>query len=117
MKIRNLCSEEKKLFARKLRLNQTPAEKMLWAAIRKRTLGVKFRRQSLIFGWIVDFYCPELHLIVEVDGSQHDPVNDRKRDRILFGKGFTTLRFQNRQIFDGLNDVISSLSQKISSLI
>lgn len=67
--------------SRQLRQEGTPAEKSVWQLVRnRRLLGLKFRRQHVIDGFIADFYCPELRLILEVDGSIHDDVVHKERD-------------------------------------
>ena len=72
-------------FAQKLRKNQTRTEARLWARLRDRRLGgFKFRRQYPIGGYILDFYCPETHLAIELDGGGHakdeQKEYDKKRD-------------------------------------
>ena len=68
-------------FARRLRRNQTDAERLLWFRLRDRRLaGLKFKRQVPIDRYVVDFLCAEGKLIVEIDGGQHD--QHRKRDDI-----------------------------------
>lgn len=62
-----LASDEKKQFARNLRVHQTPAEDALWQAIRAKKLGVSVKRQAILYGWIADFWIPECNLVIEVD--------------------------------------------------
>ncbi|HNW71922.1 MAG TPA: endonuclease domain-containing protein [Candidatus Paceibacterota bacterium] len=71
-----LCSRR-----RELRRKQTKQEGLLWKSIRNRNLGVKFRRQYSIGGYILDFYCPEIKLVIEIDGSGHNA-----REEILYDK-------------------------------
>jgi lysyl-tRNA synthetase class 2 len=85
---------------RSLRLNQTGAERMLWACLRDRRLqGLRFRRRHRIGPYIADFVCPECRLVAELDGSQHLEAveHDAARSRYLqgqvigsFGSGTTT---------------------------
>ena len=110
-----------------LRNNQTEPEKQLWQRLRQNQLGVKFRRQHGIGKYIVDFYCSELSLIVELDGDSHYNEQalkyDLNRDSYLNGLGLTIKRFTNEDInknFDGVINVLldvidakSSLSSKI----
>src|SRR5450755_591674 len=73
-------------FARKLRADATPAERVVWNLLRNRNLGGwRFRRQHVIAGFIADFYCPELKLVVELDGGIHETQRDEdaKRDAAL----------------------------------
>ncbi len=86
--------------ARELRREQTPAEDALWARLRDRqVLGFKFRRQVAIQGYIADFCCPELKLIIELDGAVHleeaQVAHDQNRDAYLKTLGYTILRFPN----------------------
>lgn len=97
---RNRCSKEKLAFARKLRKSMTPSELILWEEVRKRRLGVRFYRQAVVLGYILDFWCPLAQLAVEVDGSYHlKPAQkkyDATRDSNLRTSGVATLRIQNR---------------------
>jgi very-short-patch-repair endonuclease len=80
------ASAEKLAFAGSMRASPTAAEAALWAALRRRKLGrYKFRRQHVIAGYIVDFYCAELRLVVEVDGGVHQDriAEDRQRNEDL----------------------------------
>ena len=99
--------------ARILRNNQTPAERHLWAALRKRGIGKKFRRQHRIGNYIVDFYCPALKLAVEIDGGQHDSPEsrqyDEKRTRFLQEQGIRVLRFWNNEVLQQTENVLEAL--------
>ena len=101
--------------ARKLRKNQTIAEKCLWQAIRRKQLGYEFHRQVPINHFIVDFYCHELMLVIEVDGSSHDSESARERDMerqaILENLGVSFLRFRNAAVLNNLNEVIQVSSK------
>ena len=99
-------------FAKSLRREQTVAEKKLWARLRNRMLaGLKFRRQQPIGKYIVDFYCPEEALIVEVDGSVHfdREEKDRYRQRWLESEGFKVLRFLNTDIHRNVDMVLEEI--------
>ncbi len=97
----------------KLRKNSTPQETLLWSGIRKKQLGCKFRRQHSIGNYIVDFYCPEKKLIIELDGWQHkrekDIRYDAKRTAYLENLGIKVLRFWNNEINNNLNGVIMKI--------
>ncbi|MBS1586160.1 MAG: DUF559 domain-containing protein [Bacteroidetes bacterium] len=100
-----------------LRKNLTPAEATLWKAIKgKQVKNRKFIRQHSIENYIVDFYCPEEMLIVELDGHHHYTVagmqNDFERDNRLKELGFTILRFENKRIFDDLDGVLEDIAQQ-----
>ena len=69
--------------SRNLRTEQTPAEKEFWEMVRNKKLqGLKFRRQQIIDGFIVDFYCDKIGLCVEIDGSVHETEEQRKYDKL-----------------------------------
>jgi very-short-patch-repair endonuclease len=91
-----------KQIARQLRRDQTDEEKDLWRALRDRQFaGFKFRRQHEIGGYILDFYCADAKLAVELDGFQHGLPEglqqDEKREKFLKEHDIETLRFWNRQ--------------------
>ncbi len=112
-----------KSFRRKLRKNQTHAETVFWQLIRtSKFLDLKFRRQHTIGRYTVDFYCPKVKLIVELDGSYHDNVGqsiyDHERDEFLKAKGYRVIRLKNDavlqypevvlehlKVFLGMNDL------------
>jgi very-short-patch-repair endonuclease len=94
MPIKNIVTEqpvskEKLERAKELRREMTPAEKLLWQEVRANRLGVRFRRQQVIQGFIVDFYCHRTGLVVEVDGDFHDlqKEEDERREKVLRGWG------------------------------
>jgi len=78
-------TKEKVERSRELRREMTPAEWRLWQEVRARKLGVRFRRQQIIAGFIVDFYCHQAALVVEVDGDIHDlqQAEDVRREKVL----------------------------------
>jgi uroporphyrinogen-III synthase len=89
--------------ARQMRKEDTKAEAAAWELLRnRRTLGLKFRRQVPIDRYIVDFYCPEIRLIVELDGGVHDQPEqvkwDEIRDRRLLKLGYKILRVPNEDV-------------------
>lgn len=85
--------------ARALRAHATPAETALWALLRRRALGAKFRRQHPLGPYIVDFFCCDAALVVEVDGGVHDSEraqrHDAVRDAFLGQCGLRVLRLRN----------------------
>ncbi len=101
MNLRRKCPRGKIEFARALRKRPTEAELVLWHQLRKRRVGPRFRRQIVIRGWIVDFWCPAAKLIIEVDGRSHvgHGAEDRRRDEALARLGIYTLRLTNRTVF------------------
>jgi very-short-patch-repair endonuclease len=87
-------------FARELRERQTEAERQLWAFLRNRGIGgFKFRRQHPVDPYVVDFYCEEKRLGIELDGVQHDGAEarcrDERRSEYLRSQGIRVLRFGN----------------------
>ncbi|MFO0851259.1 MAG: DUF559 domain-containing protein [Gemmataceae bacterium] len=91
--------------ARDLRRQMTPAESALWNRLRyDRLLGLRFRRQQVIDGFIADFYCHAVGLVVEVDGAVHDlhPEYDAERDRLFAARGLAVLRLRNQTVFQDL---------------
>ena len=92
---RTHAKPEKTEWARAMRKTPTASEARLWRELRDRNLsGRKFRRQAIILGWIVDFYCPAVRLAVEVDGDSHNERghHDVRRDAALLDIGIRTLR-------------------------
>ena len=94
------------------------AEVILWQHLRDRQIvGKKFRRQVGIGPFIVDFYCPEMRIVIEIDGDSHFIDNtqekDRTRDLFLSSRGFRVLRFTNTEIYDNLEYIV----EKIAALI
>src|SRR5581483_12168159 len=93
--------------ARKLRRNQTDAERRLWLRLRDRRLeGFKFRRQFPIGKYVVDFVCLDAHGIVEIDGGEHGhDDHDKERDRFLEANGFVVVRFWNHDVMKNVDGV------------
>jgi len=103
--------------ARELRRNMTSAEKILWEKLRHNHLnGLQFRRQQIINGYIVDFYCHSKALIVEVDGEIHDGQKDydSERDTNLIARGFSVLRFTNEEMKDDLATALQKIIEACS---
>ncbi len=94
--------------ARDLRKNPTEAERLLWQHLRRRQLGgFRFRRQYAIGHYIVDFYCFEERVAIEVDGGQHSRQGayDAKRTSFLESQGVRVLRFWNNQVLGEVEPV------------
>ncbi len=102
--------------ARLLRANMTDAERHLWRMLRMRQVGgFRFRRQFQIGPFIADFACPELRLIVEVDGGQHaDSAADAMRDTWLESEGWEIVRFWNNEVLENLEGIYARLVNVIS---
>jgi very-short-patch-repair endonuclease len=104
-------SSELKELARQLRKTMTLSEVLLWKKLRnKQMLGFDFTRQQPIDKYIVDFYCKELMLAIEIDGASHinEDVyyNDIKRQKELELLGVRFLRFQDSEVKKGMNEVL-----------
>ena len=101
--------------SRKLRVDQTDAEKKLWYALRSRQLcGLKFVRQHPIGPYICDFVCREKHVVVEVDGGQHaDSKRDLVRDRYLREQGYRVIRYWNNDVLSNLDGVLEALAGEL----
>ena len=105
---------------RRLRSEMTAAEARLWSRLRaKQCEGLKFRRQHGIGPYIVDFYCPERSLVIEVDGDihgdQHQIVRDRRRESYLKSLGLQVIRYMNDDIVKNLDGVLEDLYERVSS--
>ncbi|MDJ0663178.1 MAG: endonuclease domain-containing protein [Acidimicrobiia bacterium] len=100
-------------FARRNRQDPTWAEAMIWADLRRRQLGYRFRRQQPIGRFIVDFVCFEKNLIVELDGwSHHLEQNwrhDEKRHQRLEREGYSILRFNDHDVRDNRESVVEAI--------
>ena len=97
-----------------LRSKMTPAEKHLWESLRNRKFhNFKFRRQHPLHFFIVDFYCHELKLIIEVDGEYHNDLDqlkkDKTREELLNFQGLNILRFTNHQVLFYHDEVLEQI--------
>ena len=104
--------------ARALRKSETLAEKRLWEQLRNRNLeGFKFSRQVSIGPYIADFVCREQRLIVEVDGATHSTdeelAHDRRRTEFLKSEGYAVTRFQNDEVLNGMDEVLTLTLQAL----
>ena len=100
--------------AKAMRQQMTKAELRLWLQLRKPGIaGLRFRRQTPIGPYVVDFFCPEKKLIVEVDGAQHGLPkrirHDRARDVWLTEQGYKVIRFRNEAVMKGLDAVCATI--------
>ena len=109
-------TKEKLERAKELRREMTPAEKRLWQEVRAKKLGVRFRRQQVIAGFIVDFYCHRSALVVEVDGDIHDlqEEEDARREKVLREMGLRIVRFRNDDILKDLPAVVENIKGLVS---
>ncbi len=105
--------------ARKLRIQSTPAEKHFWNNLRKMPFysSTTFNRQKPIGNYIVDFYCHQLQLVIEIDGDSHSEslaqINDTQRTVFLESQGLMVLRFTNREVKDNIEAVMVEIEKLI----
>ena len=121
MPIKNIVTgqkvtKEKLERAKELRREMTPAEKLLWQEVRAKKLGVRFRRQQIIQGFIVDFYCHKAALVIEVDGDVHDLQQDEdaRRERVLREMGLRIVRFRNDEVVRDLSTVVGRIREQLN---
>jgi len=107
-----------KLQARKLRLNSTKAEIILWKYIKGKVTGYEFHRQIPVDQYIIDFYCHELNLAFEIDGYTHDYnfEYDQKRQEKIEGFGIRVIRFTDEDVMKHLDDVLRVIKSVISEM-
>jgi len=111
----------RKFFRKKLRNQCTPAENVLWLYLRNRQIeDVKFRRQHSYGPYIMDFYCPELRLCIELDGAGHFTVEGMERDELrtkfLKNANIEVLRFENKAVFEDIDGVIETIQSRVKAL-
>ena len=98
--------------ARNLRKDPPHCEKIVWQLLRSRSVdGLKFRRQHAIDFFVVDFYCADAQLVIEIDGPTHEIEADMKRDAYLSNQGYKVLRFSNEQVIAERNAVLEAIWQ------
>lgn len=101
-------------FAKNMRHNATDAEYLMWQLLRnKRFMNLKFRRQHVIKPYIVDFYCHEIGLVIELDGSQHNTEDgkeyDAERTQFLEALGLNVVRYWNHDVLSQTDVVLEDL--------
>ena len=103
-------------FAEKLRENMTEEEKKLWEFLRLKPQGFKFRRQHPFSRYVLDFYCPELKLAIEIDGSSHNGLKaqayDHQRQQFVESFGIQFLRFTNHLVYEQIDFVVATIQDK-----
>ena len=103
-----------------LRKSLTPSEAYLWSQLKARQFNnLRFTKQHSIGYYIVDFYCPEYKLIIELDGEIHNLPNQFEKDEIrtkyLENLGYTVIRFENKMVFDNLPSVYMEIEEQTKS--
>ncbi len=108
-----------KPYARKLRRQSTFPERLLWSRLRRKQLGVTFLRQRSIRRYIVDFYCPDHLLAIEVDGRSHDFTGEKDaiRQRLIESLGVTFLRFENDEVLSNLDGVVEQIALWLEAVL
>ncbi|HEY9750965.1 MAG TPA: endonuclease domain-containing protein [Allocoleopsis sp.] len=105
--------------AKKLRYNLTPAEQILWQALKRKQLhGLKFRCQHPVGPFIADFLCAKHKLIIELDGTVHNQQTDYDNSRTeqLKAYGYQVVRFRNQEVFANLDAVLERILEAVSAL-
>ena len=113
MRVRRGTSAEVRQVARLLRRSEAPAERMLWRVLRNRSVnGLRFRRQHPLDGFVLDFYCPDARLCVELDGAVHDAQEERDaaRTAYLAARRITVIRFRNEEVLTDLGSVLHRIA-------
>ena len=108
-------------FRRFLRKNETSAERILWHYLRKKQLdGYRFRQQHGFGPYVLDFYCPELRLCIELDGEVHDEAEQKEKDRdrtcFLNQNNIHVIRFRNQELED-IESVLTQIREYIKNEI
>jgi very-short-patch-repair endonuclease len=105
-------------YARQMRNNPTKAENLLWQTLRRKALGVRFRRQQPMGPFVVDFYCSRARLVVELDGELHANEetrrNDEERTRRLEQTDCRVIRFWNGEVLNDLDGVVARIRSALA---
>ena len=106
---------------KELRNHGTSAEATMWLMLKNRqVLGMKFRRQFSVGSFVIDFYCPEIKLAIELDGAPHftfaGGMYDDEREKYIASQGITTLRYENKDIFKNPEGVIEEIEETVKRL-
>ena len=136
MRFSSLCKEEleevspmnvlftnikQKQLRRKLRKDSTRAEILLWNKVRGRAINnYKFKRQYSIGGFVVDFYCPEVQLVIEVDGDSHFLTEesfrkDEAREKFIKNFNIKLIRFTNTDVLENIDSVLGKIADNLTS--
>ena len=112
--------QKQKGLRRKLRKEPISCERKLWNKLRNNQLGYKFRRQYGIGRYIVDFYCPKLKLVIEIDGATHSTEEEEERDeerqKYFESLGLTVKRYLNVDIINNFDEAIIDISKACDEL-
>lgn len=102
----------------KLRNTATPAENALWQILKGKQLnGAKFRRQHSVGNYVLDFYCPEFKLAIELDGQGHfeeaQMLKDAEREKFINEFGIKIIRIENKNVFENVDSVITFIEENL----
>jgi very-short-patch-repair endonuclease len=102
---------------KQLRNRATDTEKILWSCIKNSNLGFKFVRQYSVEGYVIDFYCPQKRLAIELDGGVHQlhsqQIYDHYRTKLLNAWGIKLIRFHNEDIKNNLTQCLKAIKQHL----
>ncbi|OGJ55031.1 hypothetical protein A3D11_02260 [Candidatus Peribacteria bacterium RIFCSPHIGHO2_02_FULL_49_16] len=110
--VRTKTSTEKIAFARNIRSDGNPAEKLLWSKLRrKQFFGLRFRRQVPFGPYVLDFLCVKKDFVIEIDGHSHDDTQekDAKRDAFLRQKGLTILHIGHKETLNNIDGILERI--------
>lgn len=118
----NFNIKTQKPFRQELRNNPTRSEELLWMQLKGKQLsGFKFRRQHGVGVYVVDFYCPELKLAIEIDGPQHFTESgveyDLRRQKLIESFGIKFLRFTDDEVRESVDTVVKKIEDEIKKMI
>jgi very-short-patch-repair endonuclease len=108
-------------YGRELRKASTATEHLLWARLRNKKLnGLKFRRQHPLDKFVVDYYCHEKRLVIELDGGVHDVKRNKEYDEartaMLSGLNIYVLRFKNEEVINNIEEVLKKINEVVEML-
>lgn len=115
-----IFSASRMLYRRRdLRQKATDVEQLLWERLRRKQLGYKFKRQFSIENYVLDFYCPEFKLALEIDGGSHKlrRIYDEYRTRTLKAYGVIEIRFSNEEVIGNLDKIVENIRGHLTSPI
>lgn len=102
-----------------LRREMPLAERLLWSHLRAEALGAKFRRQVSVGAYVLDFYCPQLKLAIEIDGLSHEGDEaaeyDALRQSEIEALGIHFLRFSNEQVYRQIGDIVETIAETVKT--
>jgi very-short-patch-repair endonuclease len=118
MKLYSNNNKYLKKYSTILRNNSTLSEVLLWNCLKNNQLGPRFTRQKIFENYIVDFYCPKLKLVIEIDGITHESkfTDDIKRDLYLESKNIKVLRIGDDDVKNNLDGVVNYITEYIKKV-